>query len=204
MPPQTYSVRAFRDHHLTLWVILALPAAGFVAAWSLAEGKVAMAQQLLHPTGEFSARFLILSMLISPMLAILPGSGFWRWMLNRRRYFGVAAFGYAALHTAFYLIETGALATVLDELVTPAIWTGWLAFFVFLPLAATSTNRAIRRMGKRWKTLQRLVYVAALATLAHWLLLDGGLAAALIHFLPLAALQIWRIRLWLARSATHA
>jgi sulfoxide reductase heme-binding subunit YedZ len=63
----------------------------------------------------------------------------------------VAAFCYAALHTVFYLISEQTLGRVLEELPRFDIWTGWLAFLIFLPLAATSMNYAVRKLGPRWK-----------------------------------------------------
>ena len=56
-------------------------------------------ERLLHPTGEFAARFMIIAMIISPLRLMFPKSGSWMWMMRRRRYFGVAAFAYAVLHT---------------------------------------------------------------------------------------------------------
>ncbi len=72
--------------------------------------------QLLHPSGEFAARFLIIAMLASPLVLLLRG---WRgplWLKKNRRYFGVAAFGYSVLHTVFYLIDEGSIARVAADL----------------------------------------------------------------------------------------
>tara|TARA_R110002012_G_scaffold320887_1_gene546663 strand:- start:300289 stop:300906 length:618 start_codon:yes stop_codon:yes gene_type:complete len=75
------------------------------------------------------------------------------------------------------------------------IWTGWLAFLIFVPLAITSTDGWIRRLGSRWKTLQRFVYGAAVLTLLHWASLHdwGGVAPMLVHFGPLGALEAYRV-----------
>ncbi|MCY4180381.1 MAG: ferric reductase-like transmembrane domain-containing protein [Litoreibacter sp.] len=122
-----------------LWAVLSLPAAGFFAA-AINSNDPEIYEQLLHPTGEFSARFMIIAMLASPLLLILKG---WRgplWLKKNRRYFGVAAFGYAALHTLFYLVDSQTMERLLDELSRFYIWTGWLAFLVFIPLAVTSMD----------------------------------------------------------------
>ncbi|MGB5558149.1 MAG: ferric reductase-like transmembrane domain-containing protein, partial [Paracoccaceae bacterium] len=113
-----------------------------------------------------------------------------RWLMKRRRYLGVAAFGYAALHTVLYLIDEGAVAFTAGEISNIYIWTGWLAFLIFVPLAVTSTDGWIRSLGPTWKTLQRFVYVAAVLTLIHWATLHdwGGVGAALVHFGPLVLL----------------
>lgn len=132
-------------------------------------------------------------MILSPMRMLLPNSGFWRWMMKRRRYFGVAAFVYAAFHTALYIIDMGTLRAVLGDALQLGIWTGWLAFFVFLPLAATSNDWSVRKMGPTWKRLQCWVYLAAVATLLHWIFVHNNIGPALVHFLPLAALEAYRI-----------
>ena len=61
-------------------------------------------------------------------------------MVPRRRYLEVAAFGYALLHTVFYLIDLGTLSAVLGEALELSIWTGWVAFFIFVPLTLISNE----------------------------------------------------------------
>lgn len=118
-----------------------------------------------------------------------------RWLVKNRRYFGVAAFGYAALHTVVYVVDEGTLARILGEVTDFYIWTGWLAFLVFIPLAATSNDWALRKLGTAWKPLQRWTYAAAVLTLLHWASLHnwGGWTGAAVHFAPLAALSVYRI-----------
>ena len=96
-------------------------------------------------------------------------------------------------HTVLYLFDMGSVKAVLEEAGLAGIWTGWLAMLIFIPLAVTSTDGAVRRLGTRWKTLQRFVYVAAVATLLHWIFVHNNLGPALVHFLPLAALETYRI-----------
>lgn len=187
-----------------IWGLLALPSIPMVAALLSTEptaGDRSVAEMLLHPTGEFSARFLIITMILTPMRMLFPNAGFWRWMLKGRRYFGVAAFAYGAFHTALYVIDMGTLQAILGDALAFGIWTGWLAFFVFVPLAATSNDWSVRRMGSAWKRLQRWVYLAALATLFHWIFVHNTVGPALVHFVPLAGLEtyrIWRLRRRLA------
>ena len=68
-----------------------------------------------------------------------------------------------------------------------------MAVVIFVPLALTSNDHAVRRMGPAWKTLQRTVYLAALFTLAHWVFIHNSFGGALVHFAPLAALEAYRI-----------
>lgn len=180
-----------------LWVILGLPAAGFL--WQFATSTdPRVAAHLLHPTGEFSARFLIIAMLASPLILLFRKARFPRWLRDNRRYFGVASFGYALLHTSFYLIDRGTLERVIDQLPRFDIWTGWLAMAIFVPLAVTSADWALKAMGPAWKTLQRWTYPAAILTLLHWAALHdwGHPASALVHFGPLAALEAYRLWYW--------
>jgi len=113
--------------------------------------------------------------------------------MSRRRYFGVAAFGYAMLHVIFYVIDLGTLSEVLVDALKLSIWTGWVAFLIFVPLALTSNDFAVKKLRQAWKPVQRWVYVAAVFTLAHWIFLEYELGAALVHFVPLAVLEGYRL-----------
>jgi len=189
-------LRQILNHPYFLWALLALPSIPMMAALiSGATGPdgTPATEFLLHPTGEFSARFLIIAMILTPLRMLFPASGFLRWMMKRRRYFGVAAFFYALLHTLLYILDMGSLTAMLGEFTALGIWTGWLAFVIFIPLAITSTDSAVRRMGPSWKTLQRGVYIAAIATLLHWMFVHNHFGPALVHFIPLAALEAYRI-----------
>lgn len=186
-------VKSILNHPWFFWALLSLPAVPMLAG--LASGDPEVWHQLLHPTGEFAARFMIISLMITPLMMLFKGWRGPRWLMKRRRYLGVAAFGYAALHTVLYLVDEGAVAFTGGELSKLYIWTGWLAFLVFVPLAVTSTDGWVKKLGPRWKTLQRFVYAAAVLTLVHWAALHdwGGVAPALVHFLPLGALETYRL-----------
>jgi len=137
----------------------------------LATGSAAP-DRLLHPTGEFAARFMIAALMISPLRA---------------------AFGYAAPHTLIHLIDMATLRNVLAEFFALGIWTGWAAFAVIVPLAVTSNEASMRRLGASWPRLHRIVYAAAILTLLHWDFVHNNLGAALAHFVPLALLEGWRL-----------
>ena len=189
-----------------LWALLALPGLGFTNML-IASSDPRIAHELLHPTGEFAARFMIIAMMATPLALLLKGWRGPRWLVKNRRYFGVAAFFYAAAHTVLYLVDKGSVARILAELPHLYIWTGWLAFLIFVPLAITSTDGWVRRLGPRWKRLQRTTYAAAALTLLHWAALHdwGGIAPALVHFGPLAVLEAYRIWYWhIRRRAIQA
>ncbi|MGI9402391.1 MAG: sulfite oxidase heme-binding subunit YedZ [Rhizobiaceae bacterium] len=186
------------DSPYFFWAILALPSIPMIAGLS---GGSASPEFLLHPTGEFAARFMIIAMMITPLRMLFPKASWLLWLSRRRRYLGVAAFGYAVLHTLLYLIDMGSLRAMLSEFTAIGIWTGWAAFFIFIPLAVTSNDWSQRIMLSKWKQLQRLVYIAAILTLVHWIFVHNNLGPALVHFVPLALLEAYRIwRIFMADS----
>lgn len=173
------------------WLLLALPSIGLMQGYFTGQMD---AHDLLHPTGEFSARAMILALLCTPLVVLWPKVRLFRSLLKRRRYIGVAAAGYALLHTLFYIVDKEVLSAVWAEAFELSIWTGWAAFLIFVPLAITSNNTSIRALGARkWKGLQRFVYFAAVLTAAHWLFLEYEIVPLLVHFVPLATLEIARV-----------
>jgi sulfoxide reductase heme-binding subunit YedZ len=184
-------MRIVRNKKWPLWLLLALPAALMLAGWM--RGRID-SMDMLHPTGEWSARMMIAAMMIGPLAALIGGERWVQWLLARRRAFGVAAFGYALLHLIFYLIDMGNVADILAEWLAPGIWTGWAAFALMVPLALSSNDAAVRWLKAGWKRLQRLVYAVAVLTLLHWMWVHNSYAGALVHFAPLGLL-------WIARAA---
>lgn len=191
-------VRSAFNSPYFIWAILAVPA--IPMCMGFLSGAVSP-ERLLHPSGEFAARFMIIAMMLTPLRMLFPKTRWLFWLMQRRRYFGVAAFGYAAIHTLFYVVDIGALQPMLDEFWALGIWTGWVAFLIFIPLAATSNDISQRWLLSGWKALQRFVYPAALLTLVHWIFVHNNLGPALVHFVPLAALEMMRI--WRTRFPKH-
>lgn len=183
------TLRQIWNSSYTFWALLSLPAALFLAG-AANDGNI---RHILNPTGEFGARFLIITLMITPLLMLFPKSSALRWLMQRRRYWGVAAFAYAALHGLAYVAREGTLAKIIGELGEFGIWTGWLALAIFIPLALTSNHASMRFLGRKWKSLQRWVYAAAVFTLAHWMFVEFEPAPALVQFGPLIGLEAWRI-----------
>jgi sulfoxide reductase heme-binding subunit YedZ len=177
-----------------LWVGLALPALGMTIELATSTSE-RIAHDLVHPTGEFAARFLIISLMATPLMLLFKGWRGPRWLVKNRRYFGVAAFAYAAAHTVFYVIDQGTLARIVERATAFDMATGWLAFLIFLPLAATSFDTAVRVLGRRWKPLQRWAYAAAVLTFLHWASLHdwGNPWPAVVQFSPLIGLSLYRL-----------
>ena len=164
------------------WLLLAVPGIAMLHGWW---SDAIDTTNMLHPTGETSARLMIAALLIGPLAGLLGPRRWLLWLLARRRALGVAAFAYAAAHLAFYVIDMGSLAAVLGELPISSIWTGWLALALMLPMALTSNQAAMKLLRTSWKRVQQLAYPSAVLTLLHWWWVHDGASAALFHFAPL-------------------
>ena len=169
----------------TFWALLCLPAVLMLRPYVFGD---VIAMDMLHPTGEWSARFMIAAMVLSPLLSLIGPRPWLSWLIQRRRALGLAAFGYAMLHLIFYIIDMGNLDDMLAEFLALGIWTGWAAMLLFVPLAVTSNDASMRALKAGWKRLQRLVYPAAVLVLVHWIFIHNNLAPALVHFIPLVLL----------------
>lgn len=155
----------------------------------------------LVETGEWSVRLLILTLAITPLSLMFKGQGWIRWLMRRRRYFGVASFAYAALHTAFYIWDIRSLDRILFVAERFYAWSGWLAMGLMIVLALTSNNASQRLLASNWKHLQRLTYIVAIFTAIHWVLLArGGVQAAWIQIGLITIFELirlaYRLRQW--------
>lgn len=183
-------MRTVLNKNMLFWCALAAPAAVLLGRYG--QGQLD-SMEMLHPTGEWSARLMIAAMLLTPLGVTLGRRSWLIWLTARRRWIGVAAFGYAALHLIFYLIDMGNFQDILAEWRAPGIWTGWAAILLMLPLALTSNNIAMSWLKAGWKRLQRLVYPAAILVLLHWIWVHNSTMTAFLHFLPLAMLTLVRL-----------
>jgi sulfoxide reductase heme-binding subunit YedZ len=179
------------DSKPLLWALLAVPAAFMIHSY--ATDPDIWPGDLLHSSGEWSARLIILALMLTPLSILFRGRAWVQWLVRRRRAFGVAGFGYALLHLLFYLLDMETVENVMAEIGALGIWTGWAAFLLFLPLALSSNDASMRALKAGWKRVQRLAYPAALLTLVHWMFIHDDVLTALMNFAPLAALQAWRL-----------
>jgi len=175
-----------------LWIVLALPAAYWLYAW---QQESLFYGQLLHLTGDFAVQLLIVTMAVTPLRLMFPNAAWVQWLLRRRRNLGVAAFGYSLLHTFIYVQRRPELAFILDDAREFAMWTGWLAFLLMLVLALTSNDAAVRFLGRGWKRLHRVVYLAAALVFLHWIFTAFDPTVGFIHLGILAALEALRLAL---------
>lgn len=151
-------------------------------------------EALQHATGGWALTFLFASLAVTP-LRRLAG---WPFLAPYRRTFGLLAFTYASLHLLVYAVLDLFLdwrAIAEDVLERPYVTAGLTAFLCLLPLALTSTRGWQRRLGRRWQKLHRLVYVAALAAVTHYLwLVKADLREPLLWAAALALLlgaRVW-------------
>jgi sulfoxide reductase heme-binding subunit YedZ len=175
-------------------LLLALP--GVVMLWQFFLGPRSWGL-LLDGSGEWSVRMLVLTLAVSPLRLLMKQAGFgphWpMWLFKRRRELGLAAFLYAALHLATYLIRQSNLHVVLFDMQYREYLAGWIAFLIMLVLAATSNDRSVHALGRWWKPLQRLAYVSVAAAALHWFWIRLDHTGVWLHMLPLAALEAYRV-----------
>lgn len=125
------------------------------------------AETIRLETGRWALKFLLLSLTITPVRRLTG----WNILIQYRRLLGLFAFFYASLHlVTYWAFDLGfAFAPMLgDILKRPFITMGFAAFLLLVPLALTSTKGWIRRLGKKWTLLHRLVYVAAICAAIHF------------------------------------
>jgi sulfoxide reductase heme-binding subunit YedZ len=180
--------------------ILAIPAVQMLIEVATTEWSKKFYHSLMHTSGEFGVRMLIVSLVATPILRAWPGSSIGRWLRRHRRTFGVAAFLYGALHFTFYALNETP-SDILGDIPSFFYAAGWIALLLMLPLALTSTKGWQRRLRKRWVKLHRAAYLVAIAVAVHWMLKKGSPVSPpiLIHFLPLLLLQANRYRLAVRR-----
>lgn len=178
-------LRIILNKKFAFWLFLSIPALFLLHGYWRG---VTDAADMLGPTGEWSARLMIIAMILGPLVAVLGPTPWLNWLVGRRRALGIASFIYAVLHLIFYLIDMGNLDDILAEFWALGIWTGWAAMLLFVPLAITSNNASVRTLKAGWKRLQRLVYPIAVLVLVHWIFIHNNLGPALVHFVPLIAL----------------
>lgn len=150
--------------------------------------------------GLWALRFLVASLAITP-LRRLGGPG----LIRYRRTIGLLAFYYASLHLTVYLVLDQGLnlaAIWADILKRPYITVGMLAFVILVPLAITSNNTMIRRLGgAAWQRLHRLVYVAAVAGAIHFLwLVKSWTFEPLFYAVAVTVLLLFRLWLYIHKK----
>ncbi len=186
--------RARRLGHAAVVALALLPLAGLVLGAARGALGVNPVETITHETGGWALRLLLATLAITPLRRF---NG-WSFVAPWRRSLGLLAFLYAALHFATFGVldlglELGALAEEVAE--RPYVSLGFTALLLLTPLAITSTRGWQRRLGRRWLTLHRLVYVAAGLGVLHFVwLVKADLAEPLAYAAVLGALLAARLR----------
>ena len=153
-----------------------------------------------HATGDWTLRFLVFTLCITPLRKLLKLPD----LIRFRRMLGLFAFFYACLHFLTYLgpDQSFDLAAIWkDVFKRPFITMGFAAFVLLIPLALTSTAGWIRRLGgRRWQMLHRLIYVSAICGVIHYYwLVKSAVLRPLTYAAIVAVLLLWRLGDWFIR-----
>lgn len=190
------STAQLRGLKATLFVVCLIPFAltgmavfGF-AGFSLGANPV---EELIHRNGLWGLRFLLITLSITP-LRRLTG---YLWLVRLRRMFGLFAFFYLVVHFLCYAVidQRLALGAIVEDVVErPYITLGMVGLVLLVPLAVTSTNAMMRRLGSRWQSLHRLVYIVAILGVWHfWWQVKQDIREPLIYAGILAVLLGYRL-----------
>ena len=161
-----------------------------IAGMSLGPNPV---EELIHRCGLWGLKFLLITLAITP-LRHLTG---WNWLVRLRRMFGLFAFFYICLHFTVYagLDQRFDLGAIGEDIVKrPYITLGISGLIMLIPLAVTSTNAMMRRLGRRWQKLHRLVYFIGIVGVWHfWWQVKKDITEPLIYVGILALLLGYRL-----------
>jgi len=146
----------------------------------------------IHETGDWAVRFFLMVLAVTPLRACLN----WPQALLLRRMLGLTALGYVVVHLLLYVVDQKfALGTVVSEIVLRFYLTiGFVALVGLVALGVTSTDTAIRRMGRGWKRLHRLTYPIGVLALLHFFIQSKADVSEATYAAGLLAwLFLWRL-----------
>jgi len=184
---------ALRNPKLWIFVICLFPLVRLIVLGGSGGLGANPIEFITHSTGTWTLTGLMVTLSVTP-LRRLTGRGE---LIRYRRMLGLFTFFYASLHFVTYVwldqfFEPAAIAR--DIIKRPFITVGFAAFVLLIPLAATSTHDMMRRLGRRWQQLHRLVYLVAMLGVIHYVwLVKKDLTQPLIYGAVLALLLIMRL-----------
>ncbi len=181
--------------------LLALVPAGYLGYRTYANDLgVNPAETLQLETGEWALKFLIITLAVTPVRRLTG----WNRVIQFRRMLGLFAFFYACVHFLTYIVLDKYFAfgeMMADVIKRPFITAGFVAFVAMVPLAVTSTKGWIRRLGRRWQVLHRLIYVSGVAAAVHFVWkVKVAIGEPVYYAVVIAALLGFRL-VWQLRSA---
>ena len=160
------------------------------------------AETLQLQTGIWALRFLILTLAVTPVRRIFR----WNQAIQYRRMLGLFTFFYAFLHLLAYAVldRYFDFAGVWEDVAKrPFITAGMLAFVLMIPLAITSTKGWIRRLGRRWQLLHRLIYLSAIAAAVHYLWKVKIMSGSPIYYAVIIGVLLTFRVVWHARAGAR-
>ena len=166
-------------------------------------------EAVTHRTGSWTIYFLLITLAITPLREITGLN----WLGKFRRMLGLFAFFYGTLHLGTWIFDRAYVELSLDLAGVaadiakrPFITVGTLGYVLMIPLAVTSTNGMIRRLGKRWRSLHRLVYVSAILGVLHftWLVKADLRRPMLLAVLLFSSLLFRAVTWFLERQRKRA
>ena len=156
---------------------------------------------ITHATGDWTLILIMVTLSITPLRKITKQY----WLIGVRRMVGLFAFFYGCLHftTYLWLDKFFDVHEIIKDVANrPFITVGFLAFVCMIPLAITSTQGWIRRLGKDWLRLHRLIYLTAIAGVIHYVwLVKIDIHKPLQYAFVLAVLLTYRIVAWIGRRS---
>jgi methionine sulfoxide reductase heme-binding subunit len=162
-----------RDLKISVWLLAAWPLANLIYLTLSQQLGTNPQETLLRATGTWCLTLLLVTLGVSTARRWLN----WPELLQLRRMLGLWAFAYAVIHLfGFYAFEHDFQLRPLlkDSLQRPFVTVGLLALIGLVPLAATSTRAAQRRLGRRWKKIHKMIYLIALLACVHFFLHRAG------------------------------
>lgn len=156
-------------------------------------------QVITWSTGTWTLVFLMITLSITPLRQLTKQY----WLIQYRRMMGLFAFFYVCLHftTYIWLDQFFDLQSVYKDIYKrPFITVGFAAFVLMVPLALTSTKWAIRKLGKRWQALHRLIYAIASLGVIHYIwLVKKDIRKPVTYAVILSVLLLYRVAAWLIK-----
>jgi len=151
-------------------------------------------------TGIWALRFLVITLAVTPVRRITG----WNRVIQYRRMLGLFTFFYVCVHFAIYIgiDQFFAFGSILKDVAKrPFITMGFTAFVLMIPLALTSTKGWIRRLGRRWQVLHRLIYISAVCAAIHYLWKVKVMIGSPVYYAMVIGLLLGFRILWQLRSA---
>src|SRR5882762_10154097 len=159
---------------------------------------------ITHSTGDWTMILILTTLSITPLRKLTKRY----WLIGVRRMIGLFAFLYGCLHFTTYIWLDkffNVHEMIKDVYKRPFITAGFTAFVLMIPLALTSTKGWIRRLGKNWQRLHRLIYVTAIAGVVHYIwLVKADLRKPLQYGSVLVVLLSYRIVVWMGEARRNA